>query len=146
MAFHKNIQWVEGDAITEAKMQRMVANDMWLYDHLIKMKVNPAIGNNVSEGLKIAAGHVKLNPRKAMTISKTVSFGSEYFSAKCRPIILATLNTTRQGNPDVFLTIEGLRTNLPDRRGFRVTVSREPEKKKKGFGRGMYVHWIAIGW
>ncbi len=143
--FSKGIEWDEGDVVTEAKMQKMVANDLFLYQHRIPIKVKPFRRNTHTEGVKIASGSIQFSPSKRHTIRRQISFGN-YFSVGCRPVIVVTPGISRGLDASVMTAIHGINANIPDHRGFVVFLSRPSERKASGFGKGTYLNWIAIGW
>lgn len=147
--FQKGVSWQAGDAVTEDKLQQMVANDDWLFEHTATLRYTAyGMQNPVTENLKIAAGSILFPPNKTSDkMSRAVAFDG-FFSQNCNPIVIVQAVITPGTDPRVMTAVHGLRKrHLPNSQGFRVIVSHELTKNNSlHFGKDTYLHWIAFGY
>lgn len=138
----KSVTWTDEPVATQ-KLNAMANNDQWLFENMPRMYFN-SHGIKRTAGVKVLAGTAYIRPSTAEHTGTTVYFGS-YFSAGCRPVVVAGLNAYPQGR--LHVVVRGIGTLFPDNRGFEVRVyANEVNSKANRINAGVEIPYIAIGW
>lgn len=147
--FKKGISWLGGNSVDETKLQQMVSNDEYLFDHIIPVRYQGYGSEPVVEGMKIACGTSNVPPApKTDQISHRVKFGN-YFTMGSLPIVQATMSVHPGKDNRTMVVIHGLSPGeiRPTHEGFTAVISHElVAKNANHFGVPQWVHWIAIGY
>lgn len=144
MTQYQSVSWGD-EEITAAKLNQMNANTDYLLERAVPHQYS-AYSTNKTTGLKVICGIVSIGPSTARQMSKNVYFG-RYFSAGCRPVVLATHASSNLWR--VFISIGGIGANnlRPDHNGFKVVLNSDPlSTTKNHFAQGQHIHWLALGY
>lgn len=141
---YQPVQWTDGEAADDVKLNQMAANDDYLYQNIIDGKYD-AHGVVKDSGLKIWSRVISIPPNHKHVVSADVYFGT-YFSAGCRPVIASTLATADRVRSTVSIrALDG--TRIPDNQGFRVVLYYiNAEGQYLTFDYPQHIHIIAIGY
>lgn len=138
----KSVTWTDEPVATQ-KLNAMANNEQWLYENMPRMYYN-ANGIKRTTGVKVLTGTAYVGASQNDHTGTAVYFGS-YFSAGCKPVVVAGLNAYPQGR--LHVVTRGIGVLIPDNRGFEVRVyANEVNYKNNRLVSGVYVPYIAIGW
>lgn len=133
------VTWGDEPVFTD-KLNQMTNNDQYLFENSPKMYYN-SYNLKKTSGVRIMGGVLGLPATTTRYRSGTAYFGT-FFSAGCRPIVVASVNPMGSG-VDFSLTLRGVDSVYIDYRGFRAHVYHIVQTKDAARS---YIHWIAMGW
>lgn len=144
---YKNVSWSTSETLTKEKLNQMAANDEWLFQNMPKAVYNAA-GVKRAAGLKIMAGSSPYPAANADYARVVTNFGN-YFSAGCKPVVVATVASGFSDRKYVMVqSLDG--HEQIDHRGFVSWVSSYywlvDGGKERSITRVGLVNWIAIGY
>jgi hypothetical protein len=140
---YKAVSW-GNEPVAQDKLNTMTNNDQWLYENTPRISYS-TYGIKRTSGIKILAGIVVVPKSSTLNSSASADFGT-FFSAGCKPVIVATVQRT-SARGRYHLVIQGINSYYPDSQGFKVAIAAdEVNVANNVIDTTPYVHYIAIGW
>lgn len=138
------VSWAPSELIGEDKMDQLAYNVNYLRDHKVGGLYTLPGGARREEGVRIAAGRVRIGRSKDDSSSAGVRFG-RFFSTGCEPII--TTGIVAEGQRKIFCILNGYGRLQPDHRGFQVHVNVMADAKRNDkIASAFYISWQALGY
>lgn len=146
---YKDLAWGPSpEPVDIGKLNTMVNNTKYVYDHLPKMSFRPWSGSGRDTGVKVACG-VAVVPGDSNSYLQYVQVNySGFFLPGCNPVITLGLQSPASRRVCVtFYGIDGADTT-PDHRGFGAALAAVPTQynKTNPLDNTMHLHWQAMGY
>lgn len=138
----KVINWTPNEVISQAKMDTINQNTIWLRDNSPRAYYSTRDVTR-EQGLRIASGRKAIPASKEDAATVQVHFNN-LFAANCQPIVTTGIVSNDQRK--VFCVISGLGELHPDNRGFEIHVNVDYGKEKNDKIKGFHVTWQALGY
>jgi hypothetical protein len=140
---YKAISFANHDVLTKDKMDQLQFNAQWLYENTPRARFNDtSTGRIIDTGIIILSGRVYV-PRSQHLNAGTVNvtFGGVGFSTTTKVSVQTSVISDQ--SKQIFVTLKGFGTSVPDYRGFTATINVLDTPKVTA--RPIYLMWKAVG-